>query len=164
MLANRRKHSRDMCLDIPRRHRLFSIHPTRPLCRKRLTGLSRRQPQVRLPDMWLPRRCVSTCRVAQRDRTEQHRPQKRARSTTEAASRESRGLIIAAPHPVFVSLLRSRPLSTGRRSCGGPAMVIMRPVNLGAGVPGGEGIGGLGRITRTEIGTSKMSASGTKRR
>ena len=77
--------------------------------------------------------------------------QKRARSIiTEAASRESRGLIIAALHLVFVSLSRSRPRSTGRRSCGGPAIMIMHPVNLGVGVPGGEGMGGLLGITGTK--------------
>ena len=60
---------------------------------------------------------------------------------------------IAALHRVFVSLLRSRPRSTGRRSCGGPAIMIMQPVNLGAGVPGGEGMRGAPGITGTETGS-----------
>jgi hypothetical protein len=94
---------------------------------------------------------VNTCRAQQLDLTDRHPPQQRARSIiTEAASRESRGLIIAALHLVFVSLLRSRPRSTGRRSCGGPATMIMHPVNLGAGVPGGEGMGGAPGITATD--------------
>ena len=72
------------------------------------------------------------------------------RSTTEAASRELRGLIIAALRLVFVSLLRSHPRSTGRRSCGGPAFMIMQTVNLGVGVPGMGGIPGVPGITGTE--------------
>ena len=40
---------------------------------------------------------------------------------------------------------RNRP-----RPCGGPAIMIMRPVNSGAGVPGIQGIGGLPVITGTK--------------
>jgi hypothetical protein len=80
-----------------------------------------------------------------------HPLKKRARSIiTEAASRESRGLIIAALHLVFVSLLTNRPRSTGRRSCGGPATMIMLPVNTGVGVHGGAVIRGIPVITETE--------------
>src|SRR5215469_13004501 len=71
------------------------------------------------------------------------RSQEHARSIiTEAASRDWGGPIIAALHLVFVSLLRSRPRSTGRRSYGGPAIMIMHRVNLGVGVPGMEAMGG----------------------
>src|SRR6516225_10722819 len=78
--------------------------------------------------------------------------QQRARSTatTEATTRGSRGLIIAALHLVFVSLLRSHPRSTGRRSCGGPAIMIMHPVNSGVDVLGMVGMEGVPDITGTE--------------
>ena len=76
---------------------------------------------------------------------------KRARSIiAEAASRDWGGLLIAAIYLVFISLLRSRPRSTGRRCCGGPAIMIMHPVNLRVGVPGMGGIGGVPDITGTE--------------
>src|SRR5215471_11338062 len=79
------------------------------------------------------------------------RSQEHARSIiTEAASRDWGGPIIAALHLVFVSLLRSRPRSTGRRSYGGPAIMIMHRVNLGVGVPGMEAMGGPPGITETE--------------
>ena len=71
-------------------------------------------------------------------------------TTTEATSQGSRGLIIAALHLVFVSLLRSRPRSSGRRSCGGPAIMIMHPVNSGVGVPGMGGMEGVPGITGTD--------------
>jgi hypothetical protein len=85
----------------------------------------------------------------------EHPSKKRARSIiTEAASRDLRwGLIIAALHRVFVSLLRSRPRSIGRPSCGGPATMIMQPVNLGVGVPDMGGMGGAPGITGTETGS-----------
>jgi hypothetical protein len=91
------------------------------------------------------------CRVLPLALTE-HPSKKRARPIiTEAASRDIRwGLLIAAIHLVFVSLLPSRPRSTGRRSCGGPAIMIMHPVNGGVGVPGMGGIGGVPGITGTE--------------
>jgi hypothetical protein len=50
---------------------------------------------------------------------------------------------------VFISIPRgftwARP-----RACGGLAIMIMQPVNLGAGVPGIRGIGGLPVITGTK--------------
>jgi hypothetical protein len=78
---------------------------------------------------------------------------KRTQSTTitEAASRELRGLIIAALHLVFVSLLLNRPPSTGRRCCGGRATMTMHPANLGVGVPDGVVIRGMPGITGTEV-------------
>src|SRR6516162_4528308 len=83
--------------------------------------------------------------------SERHRSQQHARPiVTEAALRESRGLIIAAPHLVFVSLLRSRPQFIGRRSYGGPAIMIMHLANLGVGIPGMEAMGGQPGITETE--------------
>ena len=79
---------------------------------------------------------------------------KRARSTTtitEAASRDTRGLIIAAIHLVFVSirgrftatqlqpmLMWRRLRSIRRQPCGGPAIMIIQPVN--SGVPGIWGV------------------------
>ena len=113
-------------------------------------GRSRPQRQARLQVMWLPRRRVNACRAHPLVLTE--RPsKKRARSIiTEVASRESRGLIIAAPHLVFVSLLRSRPPSTRRRSCGGPAITIMHPANLSMGLRAGAVIRGIPGITGTE--------------
>ncbi len=93
---------------------------------------------------------MNTCRVQLLALTE-HPSKKRARSIiTEATSRELRGLIIVAPRLAFVSLLQSRPPSTGRRSCGGLAIMIMHPVNLGVAVPGGAGIRGIPGITGTE--------------
>jgi len=74
-------------------------------------------------------------------------------TTTEAASRGSRGLIIAALHLVFVSIrgcLTATQLPTRRRPCGGPAFMIMHPVNLGVGVPGMGGTGGAPGITGTD--------------
>ena len=83
--------------------------------------------------------------------SERHRSQQHARPiVTEAALRESRGLIIAAPHLVFVSLLRSRPQFIERRSYGGPAIMIMHLANLGVGIPGMEAMGGQPGITETE--------------
>jgi len=165
-----RKHSQDMCLRPLRWRRPFSIHPIPVLCLNRLTRPSRRQHQAQHLQHQAPFQVVrlrrprmKSTRVKPLDLSE--RPlQKRARSIiTEAASRESRGLIIAALHLVFVSLSRSRPRSTGRRSCGGPAIMIMHPVNLGAGVPGGEGMGGAPGITGTEIRLRRgMSAIGGK--
>ncbi len=90
--------------------------------------------------------------------------QKRARSiTAEAVSREARwGLIIAALRRVFgfirrrltptqlQSLLLWRRRSTGCRRCGGPATMIMRPVNGDVGVPGTAGMGGVPGITAIE--------------
>ena len=81
---------------------------------------------------------------------------KRARSTTtitEAASRDTRGLIIAALHLVFVSIrvcLTVTQLPTRRRPCGGPAIMIMHPVNSGVGVPGMGGMEGVPGITGTD--------------
>lgn len=82
---------------------------------------------------------------------------------TGAATREARwDLIIAALHFVFGSIrwrltptqLQSRLLwrrrSTGRRLYGGPATMIMRPVNGGVGVPSTAGMGGVPGITATE--------------
>ena len=70
---------------------------------------------------------------------------------TEAASRDTRGLIIAAIHLVFVSirgrftatqlqpmLMWRQPRSIRRQPCGGPAIMIMQPVN--SGVPGIWGV------------------------
>ena len=71
-------------------------------------------------------------------------------TTTEATSQGSRGLIIAALHLVFVSLLLSHPRSTGRRSCGGPVIMIMHPVSSRVGVPGMGGMGGVLGITGTD--------------
>jgi len=163
-------HKRSMCLLLRRCHRPFSIRLVPILCLNRVTSPSRPQHQAQHLQHQAPFQVVrlrsprmKSTRVKPLDLSE--RPlQKRARSIiTEAASRESRGLIIAALHLVFVSLLRSRPRSTGRRSCGGPAIMIMHPVNLGAGVPGGEGMGGAPGITGTEIRLRRgMSAIGGK--
>ena len=74
-------------------------------------------------------------------------------TTTEATSQDSRGLIIAALHLVFVSIrvcLTVTQLPTRRRPCGGPAIMIMHPVNSGVGIPGMEGIRGLPGITETD--------------
>ncbi len=84
--------------------------------------------------------------------SERHPPQKRARSatTTEAASRGSPGLIIVALHLVFVSLSRSHRRSTGRRSFGGPASMIMQLAILGVRVPDMVGIRGVPGIMGIE--------------
>src|SRR5215472_19348165 len=93
---------------------------------------------------------MNVCRAHPLTLTE-HPLKNRGRSIiTEAASRESHGLIIAVRHPVSISLLRSRPQSIGRRSCGGPAMMIMHPVNTGAGVHGGAVIRSIPGLTGTE--------------
>ena len=93
---------------------------------------------------------MKSCRVEPLGLSEKRQLQKRARSiTTEVASRDW-VLIIAALHLVFVSLLRSRPRPTGRRSCGGPAFMIMQMANLGVGVLGMGGIPGVPGITGTE--------------
>ena len=79
---------------------------------------------------------------------EGHRSQSDQSTTT--ASRDPRwDLIIAAIHLVFVSVFRS---FTGvrLRPCGGPAIMIMHPVNSGAGVPGIGGIRGVPVITGTK--------------
>src|SRR6516162_6253631 len=95
--------------------------------------------------------------------SERHRSQQHARPVvTEAALRESRGLIIAAPHLVFVSLLRSRPQFIGRRSYGGPAIMIMHLANLGVGIPGMEAMGGQPGITETEAAWFALSLRARK--
>ena len=74
-------------------------------------------------------------------------------TTTEATSQDSRGLIIAALHLVFVSIrvcLTVTQLPTRRRPCGGPAIMIMHPVNSGVGVPGMGGMEGVPGITETD--------------
>jgi hypothetical protein len=81
-----------------------------------------------------------------------HRSQKSGRSTTtEAASRDPRWdiLVIAATHPVFISVARD---FTGAqpRACGGPAIMIMHPANSGAGIHSIGGIGDLPVTTGTE--------------
>jgi hypothetical protein len=110
--------------------------------------------------MRIDRKCASTAAVrTYRSNTDaadaiadsQSIQQKHARSvTTEAALRELRGLIIAALRLVFVSLLRSHPRSTGRRSCGGPAFMILQMAILGAGVPGMGDIRDVLGITGTK--------------
>jgi hypothetical protein len=80
---------------------------------------------------------------------------KRAQSatTTEVATRGSRGLIIAALHLVFASVRASftaTQLPTRRRPCGGPVIMIMQPVISDVGIPGMEGIRGLPGITGTD--------------
>jgi hypothetical protein len=149
-------HEHSMCLRLHRRHRRLSIHPVPIPCLNRRTDLFRRQHQARHLRHQAPSRVVTLRRLRMKSRVppldlSERPPQKRARFIiTEAASREPHGLIIAAIHLVFVSLSRSRPRSTGRRSCGGPAIMIMHPVNLGVGVPGGEGMGGPLGITGTK--------------
>jgi hypothetical protein len=123
--------------------------------------LPRLQRQAPLQAVALPRPRMKMPRVRRLDPSE---GQKRARSIiTGAATREARwGPIIAALHLVFgsicrrltptqlQSLLLSRRRSTGRRPYGGPATMIMRPVNGGVGVPGMAGMGGVPGITATE--------------
>jgi hypothetical protein len=96
------------------------------------------------------------------DLSDRHRSQKRVQSIIiETASRDPRwDLIIVAIHLVFVSIrgrftatqlqLSRRPGSTWRRPCGGPAIMIMHPVNGRMGAPGMGGMGGGPGITGTE--------------
>ncbi len=145
------EHSRGMCLLQRRYHRPFSIHPIPVLCLNRPTRRSRLQHQAPFQVVRLDRQQVKSPRIQPLGMSERHQPQTRTRSIiTEAASRESRGLIIAALRLVFVSLLRNRPRSTGRRSYGGPAFMIMQLAILGVGVPGMGDMGDLPDITGTE--------------
>ena len=86
---------------------------------------------------------------------EEHRSKKYARSTTITAtykaSRARWDLIIAAIRLVFVSI-RWRFMATEARprACGGPAIMIMHPVNSGVGVPGMGGMEGVPGITGTD--------------
>ena len=86
---------------------------------------------------------------------EEHRSKKYARSTTITAtykaSRARWDLIIAAIRLVFVSI-RWRFMATEARprACGGPAIMIMHPVNSGVGIHVIGGIGGVPGITETE--------------
>ena len=162
-----------MCLLLRRCHRPFSIRPVPILCLNRVTSPSRPQHQAQHLQHQAPFQVVRLHRLRMKSPRVQpldlsERPsQKRARSIiTEAASRDPRwGLIIAAIHLVFVSIRRRfiatqlqplllwhRPPSTGRRPCGGPAIMIMHPVNGGVDVPGMGGMGGVPGITGTEDG------------
>ena len=149
-----RRHSQAMCLLLRRYHRPFSIHPILVLCLNPVTARSRLQHQAQQPFqvVRLDRLSVKRPRIQPLGLSERLPPQKRARSatTTAAASRELRGLIIAALHLVFVSLLMNHPRSTGRRSCGGQAFMIMQTVNLRVGVHGMGDTRGVPGITGTE--------------
>lgn len=97
---------------------------------------------------------MKACRARLLAFTDGHPRQKCARCTitTEVTSRDPRrGLIIAAIHPVFVSI-RGRFTATQARpqACGGPVITIMPPVNLGAGILVIGGIRGGPGITETE--------------
>jgi hypothetical protein len=152
-----RKHSRVMCLLQRRYRRPFSIHPIPVLYLNRLTRPSRRQHRAHRLQRRAPFQLVRLHRLSmKRPRVQPlglskgHRPQIRARSITTDAASQDWALIIAAIPLVFVLLLRSHPRSTGRRSYGGPAFMIMQTVNSGVGVPGMEGIRGAPGITETE--------------
>ena len=90
---------------------------------------------------------------------EGHQSQKRAPSTTtEAASPGTRwDPVIAAIHLVFVSI-RQRFTGGRPRACGGPAIMIMHPVNSRVGIPVITGIGGVPGITGTEERRSRHSS------
>jgi hypothetical protein len=152
-----RKHSLLVQYRHRRRNRRPSIHPIPVLCLKRLTGRARLQYQAQLLQRQAPCQVLRLRRLRMnsprsRLRDLRKRPaQKHARSiTTEAASRELHGLIIAALHLVFVSLLMSHPRSTGRRSFGGPAFMITQTAILRVGVPGMGDIRGVPGITGTK--------------
>ena len=134
-------------------HRPSSIHPLPILpCLNRATHLYHLQHQAPFRNLAvrnLPFRELRLLRLL----AEEHRSQTRGRftTTTEAASQDSRWdiLVIAATHLVFISTPRG---FTGvwPRPCGGPAIMIMHPVNSGVGIPDIGGIGDVPGITGTE--------------
>jgi hypothetical protein len=180
-----RTHSSRPCLQAQRRRRRHnrrsSIHPILVLYSNRVTHRCNLQHQAQHPQRQAALRAVSLRqgmkrpRVRPFDLSDPHRPQTRGRSitttTTTTIGVACHWRLIPAVIWVVFAPMRGRfrvnttaviviRMASRHWPRGGPATMIMHPVNLGGGVPDMEDSGGLPVITETDDGP--LSSTGVE--